>query len=95
MIPREDFEERESDKSTGSRRIAQIRVEDLEQGKPLFAILRKPDFQRVTANWSADKVADFVESFVKEEFVPSLIMWESKLSGKLFVIDGAHREADQ
>jgi hypothetical protein len=91
MIPREDFEERESGKDTGSRRIAQIRVEDLEQGKAVFAMLRKPDFQRVTANWSPDKVADFVESFINEEFVPSLIMWESKLNGKLFVIDGAHR----
>jgi hypothetical protein len=63
----------------------------LEQGRPLFAILRKPDFQRVTANWSSEKVADFVSSFINEEFVPSLIMWESQLNGKLFVIDGAHR----
>jgi hypothetical protein len=45
----------------------------------------------VTANWSPDKVSDFVSSFINEEFVPSLIMWESNLNGKLFVIDGAHR----
>lgn len=93
MIPREDFEERESNnRSVGARRsITEVRVEDLEQGRPLFATLRKPDFQRVTANWSSDKVADFIRSFISEEFVPSLIMWESKLNGKLFVIDGSHR----
>jgi Protein of unknown function DUF262 len=92
MIPREDFEEREASAVAGARRsITEIRVEDLEQGRPLFATLRKPDFQRVTANWSSDKVADFVNSFMNEEFVPSLIMWESTLNGKLFVIDGAHR----
>jgi len=92
MIPREDFEERESANLSGSRRtIMEIRVEDLELGRPLFAALRKPDFQRVTANWSPEKVADFINSFINEEFVPSLIMWESNLNGKLFVIDGAHR----
>src|SRR5262245_39439766 len=92
MIPREDFEDREPSKPSGSRRsITEIRVEDLEQGRPLFATLRKPDFQRVTASWSAEKVADLVNSFINEEFIPSLIMWESNLSGKLFVIDGAHR----
>jgi hypothetical protein len=91
MIPREDFEERQPTGSTGSRRISEIRLEDLEQGRPMFATLRKPDFQRVTANWSPEKVADLVTSFINAEFVPSLIMWESTLNGKLFVIDGAHR----
>jgi hypothetical protein len=92
MIPREDFAEKESDRSGGSRRpITEIKVEDLEQGKSLFATLAKPDFQRVTANWSPEKVSDFVRSFVNEEFVPSLIMWQSDLNGKFFVIDGAHR----
>jgi hypothetical protein len=90
MITREDL--RETGGSTSeTRRISEMRVEDLEYGRPLFGLLRKPDFQRVTANWSADKVADFIRSFLNEEFVPSLIMWESKLNGKLFVIDGAHR----
>jgi hypothetical protein len=92
MIPREDFEDREPSKAIGSRRtINEIRVEDLEQGRPLFATLRKPDFQRVTDSWSPEKVADLVNSFINEEFIPSLIMWESNLSGKVFVIDGAHR----
>lgn len=50
MIPREDFEDKRQD--TGARRpINEIRVEDLEQGRPLYSTLRKPDFQRVTANW--------------------------------------------
>ena len=90
MIPREDFREIIG-ATADNRRISEIRVEDLEYGRPLFGSLRKPDFQRVTANWSAEKIADFIKSFLNEEFVPSLIMWDSKLNGKIFVIDGAHR----
>ena len=90
MIAREDLRETVGS-SPETRRISEIRVEDLEFGRPLFGLLRKPDFQRVTANWSSEKVSDFIRSFLNEEFVPSLIMWESKLNGKLFVIDGAHR----
>jgi hypothetical protein len=90
MIQREDFEE--SSASISARTpIREIRVSDLEESQSVFRTLRKPDFQRVTANWSADKIADFVQSFLNEEFVPALIMWESKATGKLFVIDGAHR----
>jgi len=90
LIAREDFEETEAT-SSSRRPITEIRVEDLEHGRPLFSNICKPDFQRVTANWSPEKVADFIRSVLHEEFVPSLIMWESKLNGKLFVIDGAHR----
>ena len=92
MIQREDFENREPESGHGSRSsISEIRPEDLEQNRPLFRTLRKPDFQRVTANWSPEKVADLVRSFIYGEFVPSLIVLESAQSGKLFVIDGAHR----
>lgn len=90
MIQREDLEET-SGGSAPRQSIREIRVDDLEQGRPLFATLRKPDFQRVTANWSSEKVADFIRTFLNSEFVPSLVMWESTLSGKFFVIDGAHR----
>jgi hypothetical protein len=34
---------------------------------------------------------EFVRSFVDGALIPSIIMWHSPLSGKVFVIDGAHR----
>ncbi|WP_221639924.1 HNH endonuclease family protein [Actinoallomurus bryophytorum] len=54
-------------------------------------MLRKPDFQRETANWSPEKVAELVGSFLEGDLIPSVILWRSTISGNIFVIDGAHR----
>ncbi len=62
-----------------------------ERDSTTFHILRKPDFQRETANWSPEKVAEMVFSFVEGDLIPSIIVWRSPTSGKVFVIDGAHR----
>lgn len=61
----------------------------LEDGSPIRAMLRKPDFQRETNHWSPEQVTTFVASFVDGELIPSLILWRSALH--VFVIDGGHR----
>lgn len=64
---------------------------DLTPTSLQYQVLRKPDFQRETANWSAEKITDFLKSFVEGDFIPAVILWRSPDSGNIFVIDGAHR----
>ncbi|MGC2695233.1 MAG: DUF262 domain-containing protein [Candidatus Angelobacter sp.] len=62
----------------------------LKKGGMTYAILRKPDFQRSTSNWTPEKVRDMVIAYIENETVPGVIVWRSPQSD-LFVIDGAHR----
>lgn len=55
-----------------------------------FSVLRKPDFQRETNEWGADKICDFIESFLAGDLIPAVILWRSA-SSYIFVIDGSHR----
>lgn len=90
LILREDFES--SVDSPRTKNQAEIfKIEELEKNRLFFRNLRKPDFQRETANWSPEMILDFVTSYLDGDVIPSIIMWHSKKSGKLFVIDGAHR----
>src|SRR5664280_313533 len=73
-----------------SSKIKGIKISDLVDASFLYQSLRKPDFQRETSNWEPEKIVDLVESFLKGDFVPSIILWYSQ-DGKTFVIDGAHR----
>ena len=63
---------------------------DLSPNEAFFSTLRKPDFQRETAAWTPAAVCDFIEAFVNNDLIPSVICWQSpaRLS---FIIDGAHR----
>jgi len=90
MIKREDLDVTDKDPALISVQGA-IRPADLEQTSATFNILRKPDFQRETANWTAEKIADLIENFLDGDLIPSVVIWRSNKSGKLFVIDGAHR----
>jgi len=88
LIQREDFE------TTGD--IADstptaFKAEELLQNRNYFKGLRKPDFQRETHNWSPEMIVDFVRSFLDGDLIPALILWNSKKTGKVFVIDGCHR----
>jgi hypothetical protein len=56
-----------------------------------YANLRKPDFQRETANWSPDQVVDLVRSCVSGDLVPAVILWQPSDNKFIYVIDGAHR----
>ena len=55
----------------------------------LYPVLRKPDFQRETSNWSPEQVTDLVATFVGGDLIPAIILWRS--GPHVFVIDGAHR----
>jgi len=88
LIPRQDFEFVEEDMPEAQPRPA-IDLTHLEPGNFFYFALRKPDFQRETASWSPEKVADFIATFLNNELIPSIIMWRS--GGNIFVIDGAHR----
>jgi hypothetical protein len=88
LIPREDFEVSES-VSSGKKKES-ISIEDLKSDSFFYPLIRKPDFQRETNEWDADKIVQFIESFVNGDLIPALILWRSP-SGLLFVIDGSHR----
>ncbi|MEU2661407.1 DUF262 domain-containing protein [Micromonospora sp. NPDC007220] len=68
-----------------------MRITDLGVDGLIYHVLRKPDFQRETANWTPQKVADLVKSFLDGDLIPALILWRSPKSGNIFIIDGAHR----
>jgi hypothetical protein len=76
LIHRDDFEGGTEPQREGTFR--EIRAADLEEGRGLYGLLRKPDFQRETASWKPDQVTEFIEAFLAEDFIPSLIMWRSK-----------------
>ncbi|MCF8709238.1 DUF262 domain-containing protein [Rhizorhapis sp. SPR117] len=69
--------------------IASLPIMQLARNGLLYPALRKPDFQRETANWSPEQVADLITTFAKRDLIPALILWRAGVS--VFVIDGAHR----
>ena len=87
LIPREDFEVLDGSPSSSPTSTLQIR--NLEPGDFFYNVVRKPDFQRETSDWSADKIAGFVQSFLDGDLIPALILWQA--GNHIFVIDGAHR----
>lgn len=87
LIPREDFAV--SEKGNDFKRGDTFRITDLVPGAFTYAALRKPDFQRETANWSPQKIQDFVLTYLSGDLVPAIILWGA--GGQVFVIDGAHR----
>src|SRR5436305_1773529 len=90
LIQREDFES--SGEAAGSYGTQPtFKIAELKQNNHYFSVLRKPDFQRDTNNWTPEMIVDFVQSFLDNELIPSIILWISKESNKVFIIDGAHR----
>ena len=65
-----------------------IRITDLEAGLT-YSLLRKPDFQRETANWSPQQVAGLIQTFCAGDIIPAIILWQN--GSQVFVVDGAHR----
>ena len=90
LIGREDFDVEESEKFAGAAQKDTVSITDLRSGEFFMSSLRKPDFQRETNEWDAEKVCDFIESFLDEDLIPAVILWRSKGS-YTFVIDGSHR----
>ncbi|MFJ7353555.1 DUF262 domain-containing protein [Phyllobacterium sp. NPDC097923] len=69
--------------------ISSLSVLGLEPKGMLFPALRKPDFQRETANWTPEQVADLIITFARRDLIPAVILWRA--GQDVFVIDGAHR----
>ncbi len=87
LIPREDFEVDNQGVPAVPTQTLQIR--NLEHDDFFYNVLRKPDFQRETSDWSPAKIAGFVKSFLDGDLIPALILWQA--GSQIFVIDGAHR----
>jgi hypothetical protein len=67
-----------------------ITIKDLAPPESLALLLRKPDFQRATWAWTPLDCVDLLESVLKEQVVPSVIMWLSP-DATWYVLDGGHR----
>lgn len=87
LIPREDFEV--EDKSGSSSAAATLQIRNLEANDFFYSVVRKPDFQRETSDWSPAKISGFIQSFLDGDLIPALILWQA--GNHIFVIDGAHR----
>ena len=87
MIPREDFAREEDE--TVINLFGDFPISHLGKSSPYLKLLRKPNFQRETNQWSPDQIATFIASFVDAEVIPSLILWRSPTF--IFIIDGGHR----
>lgn len=88
MIPRADFASK-SDNESSAEKIQTFSIEQLKQDSLLVHRLRKPDFQRETNHWDPKQILVFLKSFLDNELVPSVILWQSP--SHVFVIDGGHR----
>lgn len=86
LIPRDDFAVDEApSKATPPDRITVAHLD----GHFFTGYLRKPDFQRETAQWTPAKVVDLIRSFLDADLIPAVVLWRAGRS--IFVIDGAHR----
>jgi BMFP domain-containing protein YqiC len=63
LIRREDFEVKSEIILSPAQLAATIQISQLEAESLMYRVLRKPDFQRETANWEPEKIADLIESF--------------------------------
>jgi hypothetical protein len=88
LIRREDFAINEAS-SQQSKNIDTISLRDLEKGTFFFESIRKPDFQRETNEWDANKILGLIESYINGDLIPAVILWHG--NGNTFVIDGSHR----
>lgn len=88
MISREDFKVENGFSS--ANRFKQIKANDLKCDSVMLGMIRKPDFQRETRDWSVSQITNFISSILDRHFIPSIILWQNS-SGVIFVIDGAHR----
>lgn len=88
MIPRSDFALTLGESGSGEK-MKSLGVEQLSSGSMVIRNMRKPDFQRETNHWTPQQLVTFLKSYVDQELIPSVILWQSP--SFIFVIDGAHR----
>jgi hypothetical protein len=87
LIPREDFEYQAE--GIDARKKETMPITDLEASAYFYLALRKPDFQRETAEWDPKRVVGLIRSFIDGDLAPSVILWKNR--ELLYVIDGSHR----
>ena len=90
LILREDFRASTQNPESSAVLAAELALKTLAD-ETIRGLLRKPDFQRETADWTPEQVAELVQSFLEGDLIPSVILWRSPENGNIFVIDGAHR----
>lgn len=92
LFKREDFEAKSDPLQQPPSQLGlTMKVSELEASSLTYQTLRKPDFQRETASWGPQVVADLIRCFLDGDLIPSVILWRSPDTGNIFVIDGAHR----
>jgi hypothetical protein len=83
LIPREDFEIEVPSREGGDERLRpSIQITDLEAGTFLYEALRKPDFQRETAEWDPVRVAGLVRTFINGDLIPGALQRNSLFRGR-------------
>jgi hypothetical protein len=87
LIEREDFEVISQGNEAPAKQS--IQISDLQEDAFFYGAVRKPDFQRETAEWTPDRVVRLIRTFIEEDLIPGVILWQNK--ELLFVIDGSHR----
>jgi hypothetical protein len=76
LIPRDDFDfDLIKEKGLVVPTSQTVTISELEQGKPFLAILRKPDFQRETNEWTPERVSDLIKSLFK--FYSIKVLWRT------------------
>jgi hypothetical protein len=81
LFKRQDFEAKSDQKQQASQLGLTLKITELESTSLTYLTLRKPDFQRETASWEPQKVADLVRSFLDGDLIPSIILWRSEDTG--------------
>lgn len=90
LISREDFDVQDTSQASQGPHKTTLSYSDFKIPGFFFTSLRKPDFQRETSEWDAEKIRDLVSSFLDGDLIPAIILWKYGDSFT-FVIDGAHR----
>ncbi|MBA3924650.1 MAG: DUF262 domain-containing protein [Nostocaceae cyanobacterium] len=90
LIPREAFEVQDQQGENSGKKTETLAIRDLENEAFFLSCVRKPDFQRETNEWDAQKIHDLIKSFLDGDLIPAVILWKSA-SYYTFVIDGSHR----
>jgi hypothetical protein len=86
LIQRADFEITSDEEGYP----AVFTLPELESTKNTYKILRKPEFQRYTSDWTPQQVVALVKNFIDRDLIPAIIIWNSPARLQ-FVMDGAHR----
>ena len=89
LIRREPFDS-DQDESVADY-SPRFKAGELHHTHTFFRLLRKPDFQRETSNWTPTLITEFVRTFLDGGLIPSIIIWQSQNTNRVFIVDGAHR----